>query len=144
MWNKLQYFVSQSLWIPEITAQSALFRFCNSNNQKLKFLLINHLLLIFKHYLYMSRANCGAVCFTNLKMYLIKIKTIEQNISPCSSQKKEKFWRKYIETFKIFWNKCVIKTLILLSLSISVHQSSFFFFWGGEKFPYWYYLMTFF
>ena len=128
MWNKLQYFVSQNLCIPEITAQSALFRFFNSRNQKLKFLSIKHLLLIFKHYLYMSRAVCGAVCFTNLKMYLIKIKTIEQNISPCSSQKKEKFWRKYVESLKIFWNKCVIKTfIILLFLSISVHLSTLFF-----------------
>ena len=35
----------------------------------------------------------GAVCFTTL--YLIKITTIEQNISPCSSHKKEKCRKKW-------------------------------------------------
>ena len=58
------------------------------------FLLINHLLLSFKHYLYMSREH-GAVSFASLKLYLIKIKTTEQNISPCSGQKKEKCRRKW-------------------------------------------------
>ena len=57
------------------------------------FLLINHLLLLFKFYLYMSREH-ETVCFTNLKLCLIKIKTIEQNVNPSSSQKKEKCRRK--------------------------------------------------
>ena len=60
LWNKLQYFVSLNLYIREITPQSALFRFFNIGNQKQNFLLINQLLLIFKHYLYMSREH-GAV-----------------------------------------------------------------------------------
>ena len=47
------------------------------------------LLLIFKHYLYTAREN-GTVCFTNLELYLIKIKTKEQNISEYSCQKKQK------------------------------------------------------
>ena len=79
--------------MPE-SQQSALFIFVNIGNQKQNFLLINHLLLIFKHHLHMSSEN-GAVCFTNLKLYLIKIKTKEQNIRPCSSQKKEKHRRKW-------------------------------------------------
>ena len=46
------------------------------------------------NYLYVTTED-GAVCFTNLKLYLIKIKTIKQNISPCSGQKKEsqRKWR---------------------------------------------------
>ena len=63
-------------------------------NQQQNFLLINHLLLIFKHHLYMSREH-GTVCFTSWKLYLINIKTIERNISPCSSHKKEKCRRKW-------------------------------------------------
>ena len=86
LWNKLQYFVSQYLYISEITSQSALFRFYNIDNQQQNFLLINHLLLIFKHYLYTSRKH-GYLCFTSLKLYLIIMKTIEQNIGPSSSQK---------------------------------------------------------
>ena len=94
LWSELQYFVSQYLYIPEITPQSALFGFFNIGNQQQIFLLIYHLLLIFKHYLYMSKED-GAVCFTGLKLCLIKPKTIEQNINPCTSQQKKKFRRKW-------------------------------------------------
>ena len=87
--ERTYYSVSQNFYVLEIITQFALFEFFNIRNQRQNFLLINHLLPIFKHYLYMSREH-GAVCFTNLKLYLQKIKTIEQNISPCSSQKKEK------------------------------------------------------
>ena len=55
LWNELQYFVSQYIYIPEITPQSALIELFNIGKQKQDFLLINHLLLIFKHYLYISR-----------------------------------------------------------------------------------------
>ena len=50
LWNELQYFVSRYLYIPEITPQSALFGFFNNGNQQQNFLLINHLLLLFKYY----------------------------------------------------------------------------------------------
>ena len=92
--NELKYFVSQYLYTPEITPQSALLGLLNIGNKQQNFLLINHLLLIFKHYLYISR-EYGAICFASLKLYLIKIKTIEQKISPCSNQKKEKCRRKW-------------------------------------------------
>ena len=100
LWNKLQYFVSQYLFIPEITLQSVFLRFFNISNQQHNFLLINHLLLIFKHYLYMSSGH-EAVCFTSLKLYLIKIKTIKQNTSPCSSQKRKNV-NENGESLKIF------------------------------------------
>ena len=74
--NELQYFVSQYLYIPQITPQSGLLGFSYIDYQQNNFLLINYLLLIFKHYLYTSNEH-GAFCFTSLKLYLIKIKTIE-------------------------------------------------------------------
>ena len=82
--------------------------------------LINQLLLIFKHYLYMSREH-AAVCFTSLKLYLIKIKKIEQNISPCSSQKKEKYqrkWRVIENIMKLIFNQKIFNIVIFLFLSI--------------------------
>ena len=90
LWSELQYFFSQYLYICEIFPQSALFGFFSIGIQKQEF-SINQL-LIFKHYLYLLREH-GTVCFTNLKLHLIKIKTIEQNISPCSNQKKERCQR---------------------------------------------------
>ena len=62
--------------IPEITPQIALVGFFNIGNQQQNFLLINHLLQLFKHYLYMLRER-RAVCFTSLKLYLMKIKNGE-------------------------------------------------------------------
>ena len=88
-WNELQYFVSQYRYVPEITLQRALLGFFNIGNQQQNFLLTNNLLSIFRHFLYMLREH-GAVYFNSLKLYLIKNKTIEQNISSCSSQIKEK------------------------------------------------------
>ena len=92
LWNKFQYFVSQYLYIPEIFPQSVFFGFFSIGNQKQEF-AINQL-LIFKHYRYLSREHV-TVCFANLKLYLIKMKTVEQNIIPCSSQKKERCRRKW-------------------------------------------------
>ena len=80
LWKKLQYFVSQYLCIPEIALQSAHLGFVNIGNQQYNCLCINQpittnfqLLIFHLHYLYMSREH-GAVCFTSLKLYLIKIK----------------------------------------------------------------------
>ena len=117
--SELQYFVSQYLYIPEINPQSALFGFFNIGNQKQKFLLINHFLLIFKHYLYMLKEH-WTVCFTIFKLYLIKMKTVEQNISLYSSQKNETCRRKWRIT-KIFWSKYIISIFyyfLFLFLSI--------------------------
>ena len=80
LWKKLQYFVSQYLFIPEIALQSAHLGFVNIGNQQYNCLCINQpittnfqLLIFHLHHLYMSREH-GAVCFTSLKLYLIKIK----------------------------------------------------------------------
>ena len=118
LWNELQYFVSQNVYIPEMTPQGALFGF-NIGNQQQNFLLINHFLLIFKHYLYISREH-GAARFTSLELYFIKIKTIKQNISPCSSQKKENV-EENGESLKIFCNKYIsIISIIVIFLFLSI------------------------
>ena len=102
-----------------MTPQSALFGFFNIGNQQQNFLAINHLLLIFKHYLYISREH-GAACFTSLELYLIKIKTIKQNISPCSSQKKENV-EENGQSLKISSNKYIsIIVIIVIFLFLSI------------------------
>ena len=55
LWNQLRHFLSNSLNIPPLTPQSAIFGFIN---QKENFLIINQLLFIFKFYIYNSRSNC--------------------------------------------------------------------------------------
>ena len=54
LWNQLRHFLSNSLNIPLLTPQSAIFGFIN---QKENFLIINHLLFIFKFYIYNSRSS---------------------------------------------------------------------------------------
>ena len=52
-WNQLRHFLSNSLIIPLITPESAIFGFIN---QKENLLIINRLLFIFKFYIYNSRS----------------------------------------------------------------------------------------
>ena len=54
LWNQLRHFLSNSLNILLLTPQSATFGFIN---QKENFLIINHLLFIFKLYIYNSRSS---------------------------------------------------------------------------------------
>ena len=54
LWNQLRHFLSNSLNILLLTPQSATFGFIN---QKENFLIINHLLFIFKFYIYNSRSS---------------------------------------------------------------------------------------
>ena len=54
LWNQLRHFLSNSLSIPLFTPQSAIFGFIS---QKENFLIINHLLFIFKFYIYNSRSS---------------------------------------------------------------------------------------
>ena len=64
LWKELQYFVSHYRYIPEITPKSALFRLFNIDNQKQNLLLINHLLLIFKHF---QSVQNGVKTFDNIQ-----------------------------------------------------------------------------
>ena len=54
LWNQLCHFLSNSLNIPQFTPQSTIFGFIN---RKENFLIINHLLFIFKFYIYNSRSS---------------------------------------------------------------------------------------
>ena len=54
LWNQLHQFLSNSLNIPLLTLQGAIFGFIN---QRGNFLIINHLLFIFKFYIYNSRSS---------------------------------------------------------------------------------------
>ena len=95
----------------------------------------------------MSRKH-GAVCFTSLKLHLIK--TIEQNISPCSSQKKEKSQRKWrlnenilLDKYSILYRILVIAIFLFLRIKDLLLILILSIFLSGEKFPSSYYIMKF-
>ena len=52
IWNQAQIFFSGYITIPDVTPQSAIFGFTDTSIEH--FLLINHLLLIYKCYLYLK------------------------------------------------------------------------------------------
>ena len=73
LWNQLRRFLSNSLNIPLLTPQSAIFGFIN---QKENFLIINHLLFIFKFYIYNSRSS-SKLNIEYLKVFIYKTRNIE-------------------------------------------------------------------
>ena len=76
-WRQLQEFFSTTPDLPSISPQSAIFDFLDDALEH-EFLL-NHILLIFKNYLYKARENKD-LNFNILKNYLTKIRDLEANL----------------------------------------------------------------
>ena len=55
LWSHLVHYFQNSLVLPILTSQTAIFEFLDSTNSDYNKLLINHILLIFKLYVYRSR-----------------------------------------------------------------------------------------
>ena len=85
LWTQLQHPFQNVLIIPQITPQISIF---GLTDHKLKYHLINHILLIFTHYAYKTREN-GSVNLKVLKRNVHKIKDIEKQIS-LNKPKKQK------------------------------------------------------
>jgi len=99
LWNQLKTVCGHKLTIPDLTSQSAIFGFFDSNIRFEN--LVNHLLLIFKLYLYSARESTR-INIEGLKAKIVKIKEIEKNIAKVSTQKHKKFCRKWDVVKDIF------------------------------------------
>ena len=77
LWNRLRLYFSQFINIPLCTPQSSILGIFD-NNQHSE--LINHLLLIFKFYIYSTRNN-KQLNFDNLMITIKKIKEIEKEFT---------------------------------------------------------------
>ena len=75
LWNHLQLYISGKIALPALTPQSAIFGFTDVLDQN--YIIVNHLLLIFKYNLYNSRVN-NTLSFQSLKSAVFQIKYIEQ------------------------------------------------------------------
>ena len=84
--NQLRHFLSNSLNIPLLTPRSAIFSFMN---QKENFLIINHLLFIFKFYIYNSRSS-SKLNIQYLKTIIYKTRNIEFEVSKTATIRKQK------------------------------------------------------
>ena len=84
LWNQLLDKVA----LPVLNLQSAIFGFTDVLDHN--YLLVNHLLLIFKYNIYNSRVN-NSPSFQSLKYVISQIKYIEETISKNDLNKKEKY-----------------------------------------------------
>ena len=87
LWRQLQETFSTALHLRDISPQSAIFGFLDDALEHK--LLINHILLIFKNYLYKARENKD-FNFNILKNDFIKIRDLEANLK--DNDKYNKKW----------------------------------------------------
>ena len=90
LWNQLRHFLYKSLNIPLLTRQSAIFGFIN---QKENFLIINHLLFIFRFYIYNSRSN-SKLNIPMFKTIICKTRNIELGVSKTETIRNQKYINK--------------------------------------------------
>ena len=74
VWNHLRLYLSEKVALPVLNPQSAIFGFTDVYGHN--YLLVNHLLLIFKYNVCNSRVN-NTLSFQNLKFVISQIKYIE-------------------------------------------------------------------
>ena len=92
LWVQLISLVENKLSIPTITPQSAIFGFLQNSGKD--HIIINHLLLIFKFYVYVSRDQ-HKVSFNVFKSKIKNIKKTEKTLAMNDSKKLSKFNKKW-------------------------------------------------
>ena len=92
LWNRLRLYLSEKVAVPALNPQSSIFGFTDVLNHN--FLLVNHLLLIFKCNIYNSRVN-NIISFQSLKYVISQIKYIEKTTSNNDLNKKRKISNKW-------------------------------------------------
>ena len=98
LWSDLVQFFQNNLILPTLTPQTAIFGFLDYTNNDSIFennkCLSNHILLIFKLYVYKSREK-KLLNINNLIAEIQKIKRIEKEIALPNSKKTIAFTRKW-------------------------------------------------
>ena len=91
LWEQLQRFFEPDLTLPKLIPQTAMFGFLDQCNN---IYLINHILLIFKLYVYKSRTS-QKLNFSDLLRSIKKFKRTKKLLFSNNGNKKEKFEKKY-------------------------------------------------
>ena len=91
LWIELQLCLENKILLPSITPQSTIFGFIDITENNI---LLNHLLLIFKFYLYNARKT-GNINIENLKASIYNIKNVEREISKDNPKKEMKYKKKW-------------------------------------------------
>ena len=80
----IEYF-KRNLHIPLLSPPSAIFGFLEADHKV--FLILNHLVILFKYYVYVSRSS-KALSFETLLKSIIKVYKLEKTLSRSDEQKK--------------------------------------------------------
>ena len=99
LWERIKYYVRNNLDLPSLTSQSAILCFTNSESEN--FIIINHLLSIFKYYIFKSRGN-NHLSFLQLKTDIIIVETLEEDLSNRDNNKSKKYRKKWPKISDIF------------------------------------------
>ena len=91
LWNQLRLYLSEKVALPVLSPQSAIFGFTDVLDHN--YLLVNHLLLIFKYNIYNSRID-NTLRLQSLRCVISQIKYIEEPISNNDLNKKRKISKK--------------------------------------------------
>ena len=96
LWNQLLLFFETDLDFPDLTPQAALFGFINESDDNLN-ILQNHILLIFKPYVYQSRER-GVLNVNGLIKNTTKVKKPDRKIFSVCEKKIIQFNNKWKST----------------------------------------------
>ena len=99
LWERLKYYIQSNLELLSLTSQSVILGFTDSQSENL--IIINHLLLTFKYYIFKSRSN-KHLSFLQLKIDIIKVKTLEEDLSKGDNNKSKKYRKKWQKVSDIF------------------------------------------
>ena len=78
LWKRFECYIQNNLDLPSLTLQNDILGFTDSQSEN--FNIINYLLSIFKYYTFKSRSN-KPLSFLQLKTNIIKVKTLEEDLS---------------------------------------------------------------
>ena len=87
LWNKLKSILSNNLNFPISTPHSAIFRFWDLDTKE--HLILNHLLLIFKMYIYNARTT-GYLNISHLLIYIKGIKDTKKKLCESNGKRRKK------------------------------------------------------
>ena len=92
IWNQLKFILSNNLIFPISTPQSAIFGFWDLDMNE--HLILNHLLLIFKMYIYNAR-KAGSLNINHLLIYIKGIKDSEKKLCENDVKRRKKISKKW-------------------------------------------------
>ena len=87
LWNELRFFFNDIMHIPALSPQSTIFGFFQVDMHE--YVILNHVLLISKYYVYTSR-DSNKISLAALMKHIKKVYLLEKNIS-ANDERKKKF-----------------------------------------------------